>query len=466
MKLDQYNKESPKSIYEHSLKLVGKNLRQCTNLPEKLTNSRNRGDLGSLVETYFFKHNPPNTHEPDFPEAGIELKTTGLESYKRPTRELRNLKAKERLVLTSINYKTIINEDWETSSFINKCNLMLIMFYDYDSDLSVIDQQFSIQPLLLVLDENLLKDSQIERDYILRKGLVLSKSDICQIQRDWEFIRKKIKDKKAHELSEGDTNYLKACRKGSGGADEPLRKQLGSEVGAKSRAFSLKQSFLTQLIHGHRENLVSIGAGQDFSLEESTELKFAPFLGLSIEDIEIKLNYTTSSKHKKWLLANRMLTNSGKKVAEFEKAGIQLKTISINENERVIEDMSFPAFTSAEIRNQSWDESDFASQIEGRFLFVVYKKYADGVDRLLKVKFWNMPIQDRLEARRVWENTKNRLAIDPMDLTRKMESKVSHVRPHARNSKDYDESLLPLKVVKRCFWLNSKYLKEIVIPEL
>ena len=39
--------------------------------------------------------------------------------------------------------------------------------------------------------------------------------DLIIIKQDWELINQKIKDGKAHELSEGDTFYLGACTKGS-----------------------------------------------------------------------------------------------------------------------------------------------------------------------------------------------------------------------------------------------------------
>ena len=49
------------------------------------------------------------------------------------------------------------------------------------------------------------------------------------------------------------------------------------------------------------------------------------------------------------------------------------------------------------------------------------------------------------------------------------ENKVCHVRPHARDSKDTFE--LPVRdkltnvteYTKHCFWLNNKYLEEILI---
>ena len=88
MNNSQYDKSSVNSIYNFASRLEGKNLIQSADLPTNVVNSRNRGDLGRLVEKYYFCHTPPNNREPDFADAGLELKTTGISDYKKPTKYL------------------------------------------------------------------------------------------------------------------------------------------------------------------------------------------------------------------------------------------------------------------------------------------------------------------------------------------------------------------------------------------
>ena len=76
---------------------------QVVQLPNDVVNQKNRGDLGRLVEIHFFQHNPPNDHNPDFAEAGLELKTTGTLDYKRIPKSGEIIRAKERMTLTNIN---------------------------------------------------------------------------------------------------------------------------------------------------------------------------------------------------------------------------------------------------------------------------------------------------------------------------------------------------------------------------
>jgi len=462
MTIQNYDKSSVESIFNYSRQLTGKTLAQVVQLPPDVVNQKNRGDLGRLVEIHFFEINPPKDHKPDFAEAGLELKTTGTLDYKRIPKSGEVIRAKERMTLTNINFLTIENEDWESSTLLAKCNLMLILFYEYEKSVSVVEQYFNLDPLLTLMFASRLNQNPREIQFINSAAFQLPESDLEQIRRDWEFIRQKIKDKRAHELSEGDTFYLGACRKGSGKEDEALKKQSGSDVGAKSRAFSFKQNFLSKLVQGHSKKEVALGIGKEVTFEEAAEGKFAPFLGMTVKEISTELNYFTKAKSEKWLLAKRVLAHGGQNIEEFEKAEIQLKTVSLSKSGGCREDMSFPAFKCKELVSQDWEDSDFSYQVETKFLFVVFKADSTGEDRLEKVMYWNMPYEDRLEAKRVWEDAKRRVAIDARDLPKRKESKVSHVRPHATNKKDVDLTPQGEWLVKRCFWLNGSYIAKVV----
>ena len=458
----QYDKSSVDSIYNYSCNLVGKTLAQSTRLPIEIVNQKNRGDLGRLIEIHYFGHNPPNNHAPDFAEAGLELKTTGTLDYKKPQTSGELVRAKERLTLTNINFLTIRDEKWETSSLIEKCNLMLILFYKYDGSVSVVEQYFELKPLLMLMIPSRLNQESKELEFINSTALQIAPADLEIIKHDWEFIRQKIVDNKAHELSEGDTFYLGACRKGSGKEDEALKKQAGSDIGAKSRAFSFKQNFLTKIVQGHSKNEVSLGIGAEISFEEAIKRRFASFIGLTVAEISAEVNYFTKSKQEKWLLSKRILAREGKAIEEFEKAEIQMKTVSLSKTGSCREDMSFPAFKCIELASQDWEDSDFSYQVETKFLFVVFKEDEFGEDRLQKVMYWNMPYVDRVEAQRVWEEAKRRVALDAKNLPKRKESKIAHVRPHATNAKDVDLTPQGEWIVKRCFWLNGTYIANIV----
>jgi DNA mismatch repair protein MutH len=430
MAQEKYDKTSIDSILGFSKLLTGKTLNEVVTLPHSVANSKNKGDLGGMVEAHFFEL-PPTNKGIDFPEAGLELKTTGL-----TRRTDGSLRAKERLVLTMINYTSIADEEWEFSVFLKKCQLILILFYLYDKKIASYDQKFILDPILFDL----------------------SKHDVATIRRDWEFIRNRVRAGKAHELSEGDTFYLGACRKGSGKADEKLLDQPFSDEKAKSRAFSFKPSYINLLIKGRQESNV-LGLDGNITFEGATAKRFRPFVGMSLVEIAKHFNYEKKSpKSFTRQLAMRIISNGGESVPELEKAGIEMKTVRLTVKGRPREAMSFPGFKPVEIIDEEWENSNFYQRIENRFLFIVFLEGKDGIERLEKAVYWNMPYQDRLEAKRVWEETKKRVLDNVPNLPQSSESRVAHVRPKAKNALDTWPTPQGGTRVKQCFWLNKDYV--------
>lgn len=434
----KYDESSIESIVEHARGLTGKSLADVVDLPKNVEEKNNKGNLGQLVENYYFEYAPNSYSGPDFSEVGLELKTTGVKKNSHG-----KFVAKERLVLTMIDYEVIVDESWTTSQFLKKCSHMLIMFYLYEPDVPAIERPFVIDPI----------------------HYELPAEDLAIIRGDWEKIKQKVMSGKAHELSEGDTFYLGACRKGSGGAKEALRKQPFSNIGAKARAFSFKPSYLNKIIERSTSSDVTLGVNKKVSLEQATANWFQPFIGLSVAEISSKLQFfKASANHKSFLpdLVRRMLQVDGHDISEIKNAGIEIKTIRLQENGKPKESMSFPGFRFDEIVKQSWEESSFFEKIERKFLFVVFRIESDGTERLERVAYWNMPYADREEARKVWEDTRSRVRRNITKFPGKTENRVSHVRPKGQNGND----LIPLPNgqlhLRQCFWLNNSYIADVV----
>jgi len=426
---DRYDQTSVDSIVEYSKGLVGKSLREALNDLDIETNSAHKGDLGTLVQVLYFGLKRDNLREPDFPKAHLELKTTGVVERKGI------LTAKERLVLSMIDFGQIVDEHWESSALLQKCRLILLLAYLYENDKDPIDRRFIKGPYLL--------------DF-------LSKS-FEGVREDWEHIRDKIRSGKAHELSEGDTFYLGACRKGSGGPKEPLRDQPYSSEKAKARAFSLKQSFLTSLLIDDN--------GQLKDLREVPERAFSSFVGKAVSEIGNHFGLVRKSKNHKGFhrqLAVAMLQEGGSSLQTLEALGIEMKTIRLNHRGNPRESMSFRGFEFMEIIEQEWEDSSFFEAVESKFLFVVFSETSNGFEHLHNVFYWNMPFTDRLEAKRVWEDTKRRVALDASDLPRMAESPVAHVRPKGKNGNDKIPTPQGNLFLRQAFWLNRTYIRKIL----
>lgn len=456
----EYDIYSAESIIAYAKQLKGQSLRQACGEAIEKHGYKGKGNFGQILEKFYFGYEPNSDAAPDFIEAGMELKSSPLKTLKNGA-----LRSKERLVLNIINYEKVYKEKFEKSTFLEKNAYLLLVFYLHEKDSNLLDYKIN-----------------------LVDGWKYPSEDLKIIKHDWETINQKIKEGRAHELSEGDTFYLGACTKGAT-ATKSLRNQPYNEEKAKQRAYSLKQGYVNHIIasiaqdekavYGKIIKRPEILDGSD-SLENIVISRFAPFYGKSTTQVVEALDLEMNIKAKSFFanLTNKILgLELGHKIEEFEKAGIQVKTVRLKENNLPKEDISFPAFEYKELIETGWEDSDFKNILESKFFFVFYQ--FEGEELILrKVKFWNMPYQDIQEANRVWKRMVQTVSkgeivkevtksgIRKTFFPKKTENRISHVRPHARNKEDtyslpIADKRTGVKVyTKHSFWLNANYVRD------
>ncbi len=421
---------------------------------QRLSNAKNKGCIGQMIEESWFEIAVNSRKEADFKELNVELKVT-------PCVKVRSgrMVAKERLILGIINYMTICKEEFETSSFLSKNQSLLLMYYEYIKDVDLAD-------LKMV--------GSILYEYPAK--------DLIIIKQDWEKIANKIKEGKAHELSEGDTLYLGACTKGAT-SESSYREQPFSEEKAKQRAFSLKQSYMTHILNEYvlnNEQQESIIKNNDElktkTFEEIVLEKFLPFYGKTQRELvnEFSLNITAKNINERILASILGIKGSIAATEEFQKANIIPKTIRINPDYTITESMSFPTFKFKEIIEENWEDSYMYNLFsQTKFMFILFKYNKNNDLFFEKVLFWNMPVKDINEVKKVWEETirvikegvkiETRGNRDFNNLPGMSFNPVSHVRPHAKNKQDCYELPNGEKMPKQCFWLSHKYIEKQVL---
>lgn len=460
MNLLPYDKTSKKSIEEYALKLKGKNFKYVLDndpnitdedraiLYEYFNNSKNKGGLGNLIEKHYFFYDNNSNPEADFNEAGIELKVT---PYIR--NNYSSFKAKERLVLTMINYLEDYKQNFEESHVYKKCALMLLIYYLHNPTKARIEYVMN---------------------YI--KLFEFPENDLEIIKKDYEIIINKIKEGKAHEISEGDTNYLGACTKGANA--DSVREQPFSDELAKQRAFCLKQSYMTYILNNYMINnntfepvIKDSKILKEQTLEEYVLNKLSKYYGKTTLELTEELhvdNYSSTSKSFTYNLAKVMLNVFKDNIEEFEKANIQIKAITLDKNNVPEQHMSFPTFKYTEIIKESWENSELYEMFSTtKYLFMIYQRTPDGKRIFKKAKFWNAPANDiNTEIKRIWEETVKRIKNnDYNNLPKTTESPILHVRPHGTNKKDTYPTPDGNFATKKCFWLHKKYIKRQIESE-
>ena len=468
-----YDDKSAKSIKQYAEKLIWKQILSI--LPKGFkTKKSNKWWIWQLIELYHFWKKLDNSSQPDFHEAWVELKVTPIKRIKKW-----DIRSKERLVLNVINYNNIINENWENSTFIKKNSLILLMIYLYEED------KLNIEYVMKIVE--FLEFQQDKEDYEI-------------IKNDWKIIQNKIKEWKAHELSEWDTQYLWACTKWSAWWNP--RPQPNSDILAKQRAFSFKWWYMNYILkkiewkETRYEKLFNNTETVWVNFENELKKLFEPYIWKTAFEIWNMLNLEHKNQKSYYaMLSNKIMkVTSEENTEEFIKHNINLKTIRIKPDWNLAEDVSLPTFKSKKIVKQEWLDSDLYNMLEwDKFFFVIYKIQTENITKfrdlnktekdkaliLDRVILWNTPWNDiELKAKKTWEKTielmKNWVTITPKekkykdwyrtdyynDLPSKSETNMIHVRPHASDSSYRDELPDWQTITKSCFWLNSDYIKK------
>lgn len=472
-----FDKSDPNSIFEYSKYLVGHSLHNLLGDIAVKNLKQGKGGLGQMVEELFFNYKINSKREADFKEANLELKCTPIVKKNDG-----NYRIKERLVCTMIDYFETVKTPFEESHLLSKCHLMLLLIYEHLSGLKIYDYEF-----------------------LFRVLWQLPEKDIILIKADYEKIVSKIKNGEAHLLSEGDTMYLGACRKGSKG--DSLQKQPYSEILAKKRAFSLKPSYMQNILNtviasgqNHYSNYFG-NAAENYELVSLEELKHASFdeillgrykefYGLNFIQICNKLGISPYQSKSKYADIASLIATKGesKRISlsdEFKKAGIIIKTVRLQPSGMPKESMSFKNIDYKEIiENDIWHESDLYDLYTRRFMFVVFKPVKGETITLKNNKtqtliteqsyilsnvfLWTMPQSDLAIAENYWKHIRKNVLANNINLEAFWsiaDKNKFHVRPKATSSKDLTSNPHGGYCRKLCYWFNADYVKSIIEAE-
>ena len=315
---------------------------------------RRKGLLGQIVETGFYGYALNNDSRADFEDLNIELKVTGYVKNKNGS-----LRAKERLVLSKIDFNEIVTETFESSHVLGKCGKMLIIWYEYEPNKKAED--FVITNYQLY---NMEKDKQIFKN-------------------DFEIIKQKVLDGKAHELSEGDTSYLGACTKARTSKDRTS--QPFSDISPKPRAYSLKNAYMTGIL---RENtgettlttFRSIPHNKFKTVIEYVKDKLEPYFGKTqveiLEEITGKKYGDKIPKNINKMISDELIGKDNElpeKNELFSKTSFIIKNLPIQENGKPRERMSFKTMSLSDFE-EKWEDSFWKNYFEETTIITICYK--------------------------------------------------------------------------------------------
>ncbi len=228
--LDVSKIRSREELLREARWLIGKTLGEVTariRESDKASRALTKGDVGYVIEHGFFGIEKNSKGEPDIPHLGVEVKTCPLKY--NATRD--RLSIKEPLSLNIINYE----EEWKhqdvtQSSFYKKNKTILFVLYLHDRT----------------------KDRS---SYVIRYVFYweMDEGVLDELRPDYIHIVQKILQGKAHEIHQGQHQWLTLCPKHNGNYKDPAckiskRPQPFSDVLAEVRAYRLKAAYMNLIV--------------------------------------------------------------------------------------------------------------------------------------------------------------------------------------------------------------------------
>ena len=425
-----------------------------------------KGALGKIVEEGVFHYSVNSRPEADFVNLGVELKTTGYNKTRN------GLSFKERLPLNTFNYQKVENQKFEDSDMWHKCQQLLIALYEY-------------------------LDGKTYGEMTLDSGFyhTFTPADIEVIKSDYNLLQNKIKSGKANTISQRDTNYLEACTAGAGHGTVDSAATAHYGVDLKPRKFALKPAYMTGVLrrlfsNGVIESVVDYEELKTKTIEEVIADRMKFYVGKDEDYFKNLIAGEEEPKNRFERYVAKMLGIKGviNETDEFVKANILCKTIRVEEDGNIEQNMSFPAFSFLDVANQEWEDSDFREMmINRKFMFVIFNKI-NGKYQFSKVKFWSIPeeildtagrkVFDELkevllkgDIVRGFRTDKNGKVVRLNNFPKSASNPYIHIRPHGEDSSDTNPLPVPDRLTgateytKQCFWLHKSYIKKVLEEE-
>jgi len=360
------------------------------------------GIAGDVIEQSVLGYPADSRQEPDLIVDGeeVELKTTGLRMSKKVKGQF---EAKEPMSITAVSPKSIITQDFESSHFWKKLEKMLLVYYLYDSDVTVPAAAYADFPI---------------KGYDFHE---FDEADKERLSNDWSLVKNYIVELQSEEIPE--EHYSTISSK--------LRPHLmlidTAPKWPNPPRFRLKRSTVTTMVQkyfGKRFEELDKDFGTYAEIDQQLKEFTLNYQGMTVLqlmehfDIPIKLNDKNDvAKSVTEQIVVRMFgasSNKMKKIELFSEIGLRAKTITQTSRGNRTEDTKmFPIdFDEWMQKDILFEESTvYAEFNEQQFLFIIFEE-SSSKDKLLEKRFKGfkrLSFDEQFietEVRPIWESVR------------------------------------------------------------
>ncbi|AEB31058.1 type II site-specific deoxyribonuclease [Carnobacterium sp. 17-4] len=365
------------------------------------------GIAGSVVEESILGYPADSYQKPDLYVDGkdVEVKTTGLRKVKKSVSG--ELEAKEPMSVTAVSPERIVHESFENSSFWHKLERLLLVYYLYDSEVTVPASEYAKFP---IVGYDFFEFDSLDRE---------------KLKNDWEIVRSFI-----HNLQlvhQDPTEHYPRI-------SSELRPQLmlidTAPKWPNRPRFRLKRSTVTTMVQKYFGKKFE-QLEQEYNTYEELDEQLNQFTKqyknktiqelLQILNIPMKLNQTGDvSKSVTEQIVTRMFGAKSKKIGKielFSEIGLIAKTITQTKQGTRTEDtklfkVDFDEWLDEKINFE--DSSLYSDFSERQFLFIIFEEQ-DKSEKLLTNKLLGFKrvifSEDFLEkqVKFIWDDVRNKV---------------------------------------------------------
>lgn len=339
-----FSKKQLENIFNN---VIGKTLGEVdrNNVFERTkTHKKITGIAGDVIEQSVLGYPPDSKQRPDLFIDGkdVELKTTGIRKPKR--KSIHQFEAKEPMSITGVSPKNVTKENFEKSNFWHKLENTMLVYYHYDSDVTVEAKDYA---------NFVIKSYQFHE---------FSEEDKKILKNDWYIVRNFIKNLQ-EEYDNPENEYHRISSE--------LRKDLMFiDIAPKwpnSPRFRLKRTTVSNIVQKHFGKKFEELNTNYFTfkeLDEKLHLLTNLHRGKTIKQLMLELDIPFITG-KKGDVSNsiseqivvKMFSAKAKKISKielFNKIGIIPKTVTQTKSGTSTEDMKlftidFPEWTDENI---------------------------------------------------------------------------------------------------------------------
>lgn len=432
------------------------------------TNPKITGIAGDVIEQSVFGYDANSDSSPDLNIDGIltELKTTGIRVSKKNDKEY---EAKEPMSITAVSPNVIIGEEFSDSRFWHKLAHLLLVYYLYASDKTVLAAEYAN---FLVKGYQFLEFSEddkrvLEQDWLIVRNFIRSLDgnedlypEISHLRDKLLFIDTAPKWPNPPRFRLKRTVVSNIVQKHFNGSLEQLPKSYSSydEIDKKCHEISklYKNKTVAELM-----SIFSIGGKIDKGIGERLVVKMFGGTAKKMQDIDLFSKIGLLGK-------TIVLTEKGKRTEDMKLFRINFEAIA-NVDEQFIDSVFYDYFAENQILCIVFEEHD--SSDFGKNTFLGFKRLSFSEDFIdLNVKsIWNrirelviykelrdIPVLDSNGKPKV---NKTGIVQSAPNFPKSSEG-VIFVRGDSSDSTKKPESLNGISMYRQYIWIKGSYLSQ------